>query len=98
MCYLHGPSKFDENISSYRPNSMWVSFVACDTSPMLVPSFNPKFLSNVTTLDFDDDNEDENPSLPTHFLLVSPKQLLSWWAHTTCEAVDVLFSDSRDQC
>ena len=51
--------KFDENLLAYEPNLAIVPSSACEPSSPFVPSYDLVYSS-------DDDNEDENPPLPTH--------------------------------
>ena len=70
--------KFDENLLAYDPNLVDVPSLACKPNSAIVPSsssssssssnFPNRFPNPVS----DDDNEDENPPLPTHVALVTP--------------------------
>jgi hypothetical protein len=81
-----------------EPNLAIVPSSACKPSSTFVPSYDLVFSS-------DDDNEDENPSLPAHpppnesFELeptLAPP--LPRWVRSTQEAVGDLVGDPSDQC
>ena len=78
---------------AYDPDSVVVPSLAYEPNLTVVPSspsnFHDKFLTPV----FDDDSEDENPTLPTHVPPVEPTPLLPLWVRSTCEAA----GDPRDQ-
>ena len=56
--------KFDENLLACEPNSVIVPSSACEPSSTCVPSSVPILVSFS-----DDDNDDENPPLPSHLPL-----------------------------
>ena len=75
---------------------MFVLVVACDPSSMLVPFSTPNFLFDITTLDSNDDREDDIPHLPIHFPLFVLAQPLPLWVYSTCEMTCDLVDDLRD--
>ena len=60
--------KFDENLLAYKPNLAGVPSLACEPDLAIVPSSSSSssFLDRFPTPVSDDDNEDENPPLPSH--------------------------------
>ena len=68
--------KFDKNILACEPNLAGVPSLAYEPDSMIVTSSTSNFLDRFPNIDFDDDNEDENPPLPTHIHPIAPAPLL----------------------
>jgi hypothetical protein len=71
-----------------------------ETSLAYDPSSIPILVSSL-----DDENEDENPPLPSHLPLdesiehePAPVPILLRWVHSTQEATSDIVGDPRDQC
>ena len=83
-----------------EPNSAYVPSSACDPDLVVVP-FSSSLLNN-TPFDIysDPDSDDENPPPPASPLALAPPPTsqLPQWVRSTCESVDDLASDPRDQC
>jgi hypothetical protein len=91
--------KFDENLLACEPNSTIVPSSACEPSSAFVPSSVPILVSSLY-----DDNEDENPPLPTHLPPdesfepePTPVPPLPRWVCSTREAVGGLVNDPSYQ-
>jgi hypothetical protein len=89
--------KFDENLLACEPNSTVVPSSAYKPSSTFVFSYD--LISSL-----DDDNEDENPPLPTHpppdesfEPKPAPTPPLPTLVHSTREVVGDLFGDPLDQ-
>ena len=72
-------------------------YVAYASNSVVVPTSTLNFLDNVTIPSSNNDNEDENPPLPTHVPLIAPEPILPQWVCSTCEASGDLVDDPRDQ-
>jgi hypothetical protein len=92
--------KFDENILSCEPNLAFVPSSTCKPSSAFVSSSIPIMVSSYSY----DDNENENPPLPTHLPPnesiehePEPTPLLPRWVCSTREAVGDLVGDPSYQ-
>jgi hypothetical protein len=102
--------KFDENLLACESNSTFVPYLACDPNSTVVPSsacdpYSTFVPSSDLVSSLDNDNEDENPPLPTHPPLddsfepePTPVPPLPIWVHSTREEFGGLVDDPSDQC
>jgi hypothetical protein len=91
--------KFDENPVPYKLDLGFVPSSSCELYSAFFPSFVPILASS-----YDDDNEDENPTLPSHLppndsfeLEPAPAPSLPRWVHSKWEAVGDLVGDPSYQ-
>jgi hypothetical protein len=112
--FIRRDVKFDEYLLACELNSVFMSSLACEPNSKFLPSstYDPSstFVNSfvpIMVFSSDDDNEDENPPIPSHLPqdesfeskpAPAPAPPLPRWVRSTREVVGDLFSDPLDKC